>query len=98
MCASWISRHLLGDQEVTVNLYCNFAYLYWEGCVICSIYITSVSPSSRDHFSLLILTRSKPGFSSMNLELHRAAPGYDEDCNLNFNISAVGVEGTLSKK
>ena len=29
---------LLGDPEVTTNLYCNFAYLYWEGCVICSIY------------------------------------------------------------
>ena len=26
----------LGDQEVTANLYCNFAYPYWEGCVICS--------------------------------------------------------------
>ena len=22
---------LLGDPEVTANLYCNFAYLYWEG-------------------------------------------------------------------
>ena len=27
---------LLGDPEVTGNLYCNFVYLYWEGCVICS--------------------------------------------------------------
>ena len=31
--------YVLGDQEVTANLYCNFAYLYWEGCVICSIYL-----------------------------------------------------------
>ena len=23
---------------VTANLNCNFAYLYWEGCMICSIY------------------------------------------------------------
>ena len=30
---------LLGDQEVTASLYCNFAYLYWEGWVICSIYL-----------------------------------------------------------
>ena len=30
---------VLGDPEVTANLYCNFAYLYWEGCVICSIYL-----------------------------------------------------------
>ena len=30
---------LLSDPEVTANLYCNFAYLYWEGCVICSIYL-----------------------------------------------------------
>ena len=31
--------HILGDPEVTANLYCNFAYPYWEGCVICSIYL-----------------------------------------------------------
>ena len=31
--------HLLVDPEVTANLYCNFAYLYWEGCVICSLYL-----------------------------------------------------------
>ena len=30
---------VLGDPEVTANLYCDFAYLYWEGCVICSIYL-----------------------------------------------------------
>jgi len=30
---------LLGDPEVTANPYCNFAYLYWEGCVIRSIYL-----------------------------------------------------------
>ena len=29
--------NVLGDPEVTANLYSNFAYLYWEGCVICSI-------------------------------------------------------------
>ena len=29
---------LLGDPEVA-NLYYNFAYPYWEGCVICSIYL-----------------------------------------------------------
>ena len=31
--------NILGDPEVTANLYCNFAYLYWESCVICSIYL-----------------------------------------------------------
>ena len=37
---SWAySIHVLGDQEVTANLYCHFAYPYWEGCVICSIYL-----------------------------------------------------------
>ena len=30
---------ILGDPEVTANLCCNFVYLYWEGCVICSIYM-----------------------------------------------------------
>ena len=30
---------VLGDPEVTANLYCNFAYPYWEGCVIFSIYL-----------------------------------------------------------
>ena len=29
---------MLGDPEITANLYCNFAYIYWEGCVICGIY------------------------------------------------------------
>ena len=28
----------MGDPEITANLYCNFSYLYWEGCVICSIF------------------------------------------------------------
>ena len=31
--------YVLGDPEVTANLHCDFAYLYWEGCVICSIYL-----------------------------------------------------------
>ena len=30
---------ILGDPEVTVNLYCNFPCLYWKGCVIFSIYL-----------------------------------------------------------
>ena len=30
---------VLGDPEVTANLYCNFADLYWKGYVICSIYL-----------------------------------------------------------
>ena len=33
------NSHVLGDQEVTANLYCHFAYPYWEGCVICSIHL-----------------------------------------------------------
>ena len=40
-CYASTSSHLpsmvLGDPEVTANLCCHFAYLYWEGCVICSI-------------------------------------------------------------
>ena len=35
---SWFLMRL-GDPEVTANLYCNFAYPYREGCVICSIYL-----------------------------------------------------------
>ena len=30
---------VLGDPEVTANLYCAFAYLYWESCMISSIYL-----------------------------------------------------------
>ena len=30
---------ILGDPEATANLYCNSPYPYWEGCVICSIYL-----------------------------------------------------------
>ena len=35
---SWLPCTVLGDPEITANLYCDFA-LYWEGCVICSIYL-----------------------------------------------------------
>ena len=35
----FMGNYLLGNPEVTANLYCNFAYLYWEGFVICSIYL-----------------------------------------------------------
>ena len=30
---------LLGGPEITANLYYNCTYLYWEGCMICSIYL-----------------------------------------------------------
>ena len=32
-------RQILGASEITENLYCNYVDLYWEGCVICSIYL-----------------------------------------------------------
>ena len=35
----YLTPEVLGDPEVTANLYCNFSYPYWEGCVICSIYL-----------------------------------------------------------
>ena len=34
-----LQSSILGDAEVTANLYCNFAYPYWEGFMICSIYL-----------------------------------------------------------
>ena len=37
----WVTQYisiLLGNPEVTANLYCDFPYPYGEGCVICSIY------------------------------------------------------------
>ena len=49
---------ILGDPEVTENLYCDFAYLYWEGCVICSIYLRSPSIYSN--------TPSKPDVETCN--------------------------------
>ena len=30
---------VLGASEITANLYCKCVYLYWEGCLICSIYL-----------------------------------------------------------
>ena len=30
---------VLGASEIAANLYCNYLQLYWEGCVICSIYL-----------------------------------------------------------
>ena len=39
--------YVLGDPEVTANLYFNFAYLYWEGCDLQYIFaVTSGSPST----------------------------------------------------
>ena len=35
----WLPSNILGDPQVTANLYFNCAYPYWEGCVICSIYL-----------------------------------------------------------
>ena len=32
-------RGLPGDPEIAAKLYCNFAYPYWEGYVVCSIYL-----------------------------------------------------------
>ena len=31
--AQIIGHFLLGASEITANLYCNYIYLYWEGCV-----------------------------------------------------------------
>ena len=31
--------YILGASHIAANLYCNYVYLYWEGCVICSIYL-----------------------------------------------------------
>ena len=39
LISMYVCMYVLGDPEVTPNLYCNFAYLYWEGCVICMVYI-----------------------------------------------------------
>ena len=36
---SEITPLVLGASEITANLYCNCVHLYWEGCVICSIYL-----------------------------------------------------------
>ena len=33
------SQNYWKTQKLYANLYCNFAYLHWEGCVICSIYL-----------------------------------------------------------
>ena len=49
-----LSVHIVLDvSEVNANLYCNFAHLYWEGCVICSIYLRYLMghPVEQDHFS-----------------------------------------------
>ena len=30
---------VLGASKITAYLYCNCVQFYWEGCVICSIYL-----------------------------------------------------------
>ena len=32
-------NHLFGASKITANIDCNCVHLYWQGCVICSIYI-----------------------------------------------------------
>ena len=34
-----MSFQILGASEITADLYCNFVYLYWDDCVIGSIYL-----------------------------------------------------------
>ena len=34
-----LQKNTLGASENTANIYCNCVHLYWEGCVICSIYL-----------------------------------------------------------
>ena len=42
----WLKMfYLLADTEVTANLYCNFAYLYWEGCAHLQYIYTATSGS-----------------------------------------------------
>ena len=41
---NWITgltyiKYVLGAPEITAKLYCYCEHLYWEGCVICSIYL-----------------------------------------------------------
>ena len=46
---------VLVDPVVTTNLYCNFAYPYWEGCVICNIYLRQLlSHPVRKHVVLIL--------------------------------------------
>ena len=30
---------VLGASEITANQYCNYGHLYWEGCMICRVYL-----------------------------------------------------------
>ena len=39
ICSFFTEQFLLGDPEATANLYCEFTYPYWAGCVICSLYL-----------------------------------------------------------
>ena len=34
-----IIEYILGASRITANLYCEFVHLYWERCVICSMYL-----------------------------------------------------------
>ena len=35
----YLYKMILGDPDVNANLYSNFAFPYWEGWEICSIYL-----------------------------------------------------------
>ena len=35
----YLNSKLLGGPGITTNMYCNFVYLYWEGCGIFSTYL-----------------------------------------------------------
>ena len=47
---------VLGDQEVTATLYCNFAYLNWEGDLQYIFAVTSGSPSTKRVFFIYGVT------------------------------------------
>ena len=41
--------NILGASKITANLYRNCVYLYWEGCVFCSIYLRLYMERSSVH-------------------------------------------------
>ena len=41
-------HYILGDPEVTAIMYCNCAYLHWEGCVIYSIRCAALTAPRRE--------------------------------------------------
>ena len=90
---------ILGASEVTANLYCNFVYLYWEGCVICSIYLRKQFLMNFEGTTVVYLNKGLKQIK-LPISLHTCAPISNLPFNegsMMFTKSKLGHQRTIKR-